>query len=340
MVIKIKDIPVDVPEVPAGWIYKYYLNLKEPLDGRRIRVFSSFNTESTPSMFVYLKDGKYRWKDFSSGKSGSTGVSLVKAILEHNLGEEIPWNQAVQIVKKAYSTWTIVHGEYSEDEIESDYIESNLFADFRIAKWEQYDLDYWGAYGITKKLLENYNVYPLEWFQLGKKLKENGIIKMHSKMRIRHSYGFFSDMHKILKIYNPYYTDLKHITIESELLGREQLGIKNKTCLICSSMKDMLSIKGTGIEVEVVAPISERVLINFSDINYLKELYPNLFTVFDNDSTGVKAMLLYKQIYNLDFLYFSEAKDFAEFYKQNRDHVYPKHQLVRKINEKINEKVD
>ena len=86
MVIRLDTIP-EAADIPKNWIYHHYLKLKEPLDGRRIRIKSCFNSDSTPSMFLYVSNGEYRWKDFSSGLFGSSPYDLIQQIVYKETGE-------------------------------------------------------------------------------------------------------------------------------------------------------------------------------------------------------------------------------------------------------------
>lgn len=319
-------------DVPKTWMYAYYLKIREPLDGRRIRIKSPFNSEKTPSCFIYVKDGRYQWKDFSSGKGGSSAVSLARAVLEHAAGYEIGLPEVAKMVISDYKAWQATNGKYDEMTIESEHNAYSLICDFKKAEWQMYDINYWESYGINKQLLEEYNVFPLEHFRLGKKYENR--TRMFPRISLHNSYGFFNSFNHLLKIYNPCSKDFKHINIKKDLLGREQLK-GHKTCIIAASMKDMLTIKAVGLNVDVVAPMSEKTFIDRQDLTSLLDMYSDTLVLFDNDKTGIIAALNYKRFFDIDFIYIPYYKDIAEMRELTADPIFVKHELTMKINAKI-----
>ena len=64
----------NVNDIPSVWIFETYLGLKSPLTGQSVRTHSIFNpNDRNPSMYLYYNRdaGCYRYKCFSTGKSGS-----------------------------------------------------------------------------------------------------------------------------------------------------------------------------------------------------------------------------------------------------------------------------
>jgi len=82
--ISTRNLISDLEEVPREWVFEYYLNLKERLTGQNIKMLSAFNIkDKVPSMFVYQDDGKYKFKDFSSGFQGDQ-IELVKCLFNYD----------------------------------------------------------------------------------------------------------------------------------------------------------------------------------------------------------------------------------------------------------------
>lgn len=336
MVINLKDIPQDIMGIPDAWMYHYYLNLREPLDGRRIRLKSPFTSDSNPSMYLYVRGGKYRWKDFSSGEVGSNPISLIKNIFTHSAGYEVSFRDTVNNIRSDYNTWILKYGTFIPELLETTFYAYTLGCNYRIADMQSWDYMYWSSFNVDKKLLERFNVYPLTSFQLYKEINDGDKI-MYPKKSFRFSYGVFSNSAQLIKIYNPFYEDLKHVNLISDILGREQLNHNSNTLLILSGLKDMLCAASLGLEIDVCAPMSEKALIPNSDMDKLKEIYIYILTLFDNDPTGIRAMMKYQQIYNVDYVYLPYKKDLAETYNYFRDTEWLKHDLAQKINKKINE---
>lgn len=321
-------------QVPDQWIYKHYLKLSQPLDGRRIKLKSIFNTERSASMFLYVKDGKYRWKDFSSGEAGGSPITLLRKKIRLETGEDVSIRFLIKKIKEDYAEWCTKNGSYKNDEIEIEHYLYDSICDFKCRQFTLMDMAYWNFFGIGEIQLKKYNVFPLESFTLGRKYL-NGSTKYFSKYSNDYSYGYFSNNQELLKIYNPFDDDFKHITLKKDILGLEQLKNNKPTLIIASSMKDLMTVDALGLNLELVTPISEKVLIPKTDINYFLEIYENVLTMFDNDKTGVKAMMMYKAVYGLDYVYLPYYKDVSEF-RNKEDELYVKHELVKAINKKLN----
>lgn len=295
--------------VPDEWIYSYYAGVKEPMDGRNIRIFSVFTNERTPSMFLYVRNRKYVWKDHSSGHYGDA-IDLTKHIFTQSSGELVSYRAAMHQIRLDYTKWIKEHGEYKPSKLEVDKYAYDLLCEYTLRDYEEYDILYWGPYGGTHDILKRYNIMPLLNFKIGKKYKGGTV--WNKPCVLKYSYGFFSENGDLLKIYNPYNVDFKHVTLKEGLLGSEQLTNKHRTLVIASSMKDLVSLVTLGMEIDVVAPMGEKIIIKQDIIGNLKQIYPNIVTLLDNDATGIRAMILYKRIYDLDFVYIPHYKDIAD----------------------------
>ncbi len=126
----------------------------------------------------------------------------------------------------------------------------------------------------------------------------------------------------------------KFIKVGSYLQGSEQLE-GHSFLIICSSLKDALTLKSANLKIDVIAPDSENTLIKKEVIEDLKEKYKKVITIFDNDEAGIKAMKTYKDTYDLDFVYFPMEKDISDAVKA---HGYSQafSVLIPLINKKLN----
>jgi hypothetical protein len=98
---------LDIKDVPVTWVFEYYCNLKEKLQGQDIRMKSLFNpNDKTPSMFIYLNKNKgvYYYKDFSSNNGGDF-IDLVQRIF--NLPDRF---SAMQKITTDYATYKPADG--------------------------------------------------------------------------------------------------------------------------------------------------------------------------------------------------------------------------------------
>lgn len=301
--------PIDVPE---QWIYKNYIDFPQELDGSSVRVYSVFQDERTPSMYIYPKNGKYVWKDHSTGSHGDA-LDLVKALIEMASGETVTWNAVLNTIKTDYNTWKEKENlgkPYIPNELEIEHYFYELKTNYKTRPFTHWDLKYWDEMEIDETLLEYYYVQSLEYFQIGKKTHD--VTRWGKQHGFTHSYGYFEKDGTLVKIYNPYSHELKHITLKKDILGREQI-IGGRPLIIASSMKDLLCLKTLRLNLDVVAPMGEKILISPQDIDYLKQISTQVLTLFDNDRTGIKAMSMYKALYDIDFVYIPYYKDLAEF---------------------------
>ena len=79
-----KNLVIEGSDVPSTWVFQYYLDLPERLTGQDLKIISIFNpNEKTPSFCIYVDKTvmQYKFKDFSTGKSGNK-IDLVKLILD------------------------------------------------------------------------------------------------------------------------------------------------------------------------------------------------------------------------------------------------------------------
>lgn len=300
----------DLNDVPREWVFEYYLNLSEILTGQDVKIKSVFNTEKTPSMCIYfdVTKGVYKYKDFSSGYGGD-GLDLVKKLFTlpsrgsasfkiiEDYNEYLLTNN-----KKAIKTFKS-HGKYK-------------VTDYTIRHWTNIDQKYWSKYKIGSKLLEAYNIAPLEYYEMTKENLDGSC----SKIRIKglSIYGYFKQDGTLYKIYQPKVTDKKFIKIRNYIQGSDQLTGEKEYMVIVSSLKDLMAFQKLGItNVECIAPDSENTLIRESYINKIKERYKNTCLLFDNDSAGVKSAEKYKEKYNIDCVKLEMEKDLSDSIKEH-----------------------
>lgn len=316
-----------IKDVPKQWIYKHYLDITQPMDGRTIRTRSFINRDTTPSLFIYIKDGVYRWKDFSSGYSGSA----IDMIMIMNPG--ITFAEACIKIVNDYNLYIHKKGPFVPDRIETSISDYSLKAEYESRAWNDKDIKFWTTnLGIELPLLEHYFVTPLKWYQLSKVYtihKKTYNLVQHERM-----YGYFTKEGELYAIYQPDYRDLKFIKLFPYIHGIDQLTKTCDTLLICASLKDQLIPESLKINVETIAPMSETTLLSVSEIDMFKAEYKYIFTLFDNDRAGIQSMKRYKEIYGIDFVYFPLEKDLADA-RQYLGADKVRSELIIRINKKI-----
>lgn len=311
--IRTRQLVSDLNEVPVTWIFETYLNLTEKLDGQDIKMRSIFSgKDKDPSMFVYFKDGKYKFKDFSSGLQGDH-MTLVQKLFNIKFGEA-----AIKVISD-YNTFLLYNKQYTVTKFKVR--DKYKVASVENRTWTSFDKEYWNKYKISSKLLELYNVKPIHKFTLQ---KDDNYIEI-SGLRM---YGYYRSNGDLYKIYQPM-SDKRFFKVKDYIQGTDQLTYKAKYLVICSSMKDLLTFYKLGFtNAECIAPDSENTMIGSNVIEKLKQKYKAICTLFDNDEAGVKAMLKYKEKYDIPFAHLKLEKDLSDCVESHglrttREHLYP-----------------
>jgi|LakMenE01Jun11ns_1017448.scaffolds.fasta_scaffold9890589_2 hypothetical protein len=295
-----KDL-FSISDVPESWIFEYYAGLSGSLLGEDITLKSLFKpNEKTPSMKIFYKDGRYFYKDFSSG-NGGTAINLVEKVYGLTYGETI---------SKIINDYKSYHGNgkiYIKQSFKPK--DKTVVDSFEIKPWTQRDAKFWSKFNIGSKLLELYNVKPCDIILK----KGDKIIDLRGRM----IYGYFDSNGEIYKIYQPYNQDNKFLTFKSHIQGLDQLEYKHKYLVIVSSLKDGLSLNSLGLPVEFIAPASENTIIEPVVIDILKSKYQKIITILDNDDAGLRAMLKYNSLYNLPYANLDMSKDISDSVKDH-----------------------
>ena len=298
--ISTKNLILDGSKVPSTWVFEFYLDLPERLNGQNVQIKSVFHPgERTPSMWVFVDKGQYKFKDFSTGKGGNK-IDLIKELFS------IDYSKAVFKIGQDYNKFITEKGEYSQSTIKP---EAKYKVDGVIVKeWNNDDKKFWLQFNIGEDILDKYNVKPLEYYHM---------VKEDNKITIKqpYIYGYFSK-NEVYKIYQPRNKKFKFIKVKPQLQGLDQLEYKQPYLIICSSLKDAMCLKQFGYNIEVIAPDSENTVIKPYIIENLKKKYKKVVTLFDNDVAGHNAVNKYEQLYNIKGTWLDSSKDIADLVKE------------------------
>jgi len=303
--ISTKNFISDQKEIDTAWIFEFYLELPERLFGQDLQVKSIFNpSERTPSMFIYFSPtGQYKFKDFSSGTQGS-GIDLVQKIFKLN------YSQALFRIIEDYNKYILKHGEH-------DRLECTPAAKYKVdfvkkRGWYQEDIDFWLSFNIGASILKEFNVYPIEYYNMIKE-ENNSFDKII--IRNKQMYGYFDKDDLIYKIYQPSQKNYKFIKVRPHTQGLDQLKYIKPNLIICSSLKDAMCLRQFNFNVEVIAPDSENTRIKPYVINNLKSKFKKIITLFDNDQAGHAAINNYLLHYKIHGTCLKKEKDLSDAVK-------------------------
>ena len=300
-----KNLVLDEQDIPSYWVFQYYLNLSEPLTGQDIKLTSIFNpNEKTPSFCIYVdkKIRQYKFKDFSTGRNGNK-VDLVKMLFN------IEYPEAARRIVKDYNLHVKTNG-FEEVKFKP---EAKWKVDFiKTRPWNETDGKYWLSFRIGMSILSEYNVKPIEYYNLVKEDKN----KVES-LTIKNAclYGYFDKSGEVFKIYQPTSSKHKFHKVKKYLQGYDQLKFDKPYLVICSSLKDALCLKSMGYNIEVLAPDSENTMIKAYVIEHLKKKYKKVITLFDNDEAGLKAVERYANAYKINGFVPTICKDISDAMK-------------------------
>jgi 5S rRNA maturation endonuclease (ribonuclease M5) len=306
--ISTKNIISQLEDIPIEWVFEYYLKLPEKLTGQSLKIKSVFNNrEKTASMYIYMDDKNvYKYKDFSSG-TGGDALSLVQNLFSYSSRGKTSfkiiedYNEYLKTNEPPVIKELVAHSKYK-------------VSDYEIRHWNNLDQNYWMGFGIGSKMLEHYNVAPLEFYVMTK--EDNLGIQNSMRISTNYIYGYFREDGSLYKLYQPKVKDNKFIKVRDYIQGSEQLRGDKKFLVINSSLKDLMAFNKLKInDAESVAPDSENSMIPTDYmVNAIKH-YKNVFVLFDNDEPGQKAALKYQKLFGVTTVNLPMEKDLSDSVK-------------------------
>jgi hypothetical protein len=322
-----KNLVHDIKDVPVTWVFEHYAELKEKLTGQDIKIKSLFNDKDrTPSMCVYIDKTKevYRFKDFSTGKGGCH-IELVKLLFDFN------YHQACHKILEDYNDF-ILHNNGGYDLQQFKQHRKYHVDNYVQREWNSRDGYFWTQFNISSRLLDKYNVRPLDQYTMSKVGEDGTEIKLMIKGL--YIYGYFREDGTLYKIYQPKTQDKKFLKVASYTQGVEQLQGK-RWLLITSSLKDLLSVRSLKLDLDLVAPDSENSLIPKEQMDEWLKQYEKVLVLFDYDDPGIEAMKKYKEKYpQVELVVLPMSKDVSDSIKDHGASEV-RQRLVPLINKKI-----
>lgn len=236
-------------------------------------ILSPLREENIPSFAVFVKGNTVLFNDFLLG--GGDIIRFVQMRFNLSLKEAIN---------------KIVHDSGLTDKFRSDnnykitpiikynrkleQVKSTINVKKR--KWQSYDIEFWGDFGIKKEILSKYRVYPISH------------IFINSKIIIADKYAYcfieMKDNEPTFTIYQPFSTNNKWFKSHdhSVFYGWSQLPDKSESLIITKSLKDVMTIVSI-LDIPSVALQSEKVKPKEHIIEQLKNRFNTIYLFYDND---------------------------------------------------------
>ena len=282
------------------------------LTGQDIKITSIWNpTERTPSMSIYYArtSGSYKFKDFSSQDKSGDGVGLVQLMFSLTTRGE-----AAHKIIEDYNHWVLNNqNDYGlrDFKVQAKYKVTTV----NTRKWNTLDKGYWSKYHIGSRILESFNVKPIESYHM---VRDDEGGKKELIIKGTNIYGYFRNDGTLYKIYQPKVKDNKFMKVKEYIQGTDQLKYMGEYLVICSSLKDMMALQKLGFNnVEMVAPDSENTLISEHVITAYRHKYKAVCTLFDNDTAGINAMKKYRERYQMPYVHLELEKDLSDAVKEH-----------------------
>lgn len=281
---------------------------------------SPLREDKNASMGIYSPNGKdINFIDFGTSERGSIFTLLHKIwkVDYHEVYSRILKDvQSNQI--SAIKTCKVVSHEVRKKA-------SSL--DVTVRKWKDYDLEWWGQYGITQKWLDYAEVYPISHIHITKDGKKNTFpADKYAYVYIERKEGKITK-----KIYQPLNTKGYKWCQDNDksVLGLwTKIPAKGKIVCICSSVKDALTLI-CNCNIPAICMQGEGYDVSNTAINQLKARFDKVIVCLDNDSPGlIDAEKLCKDtgFINMELPQFENGKDLADYRK-----LYGKEAFVKLI---------
>lgn len=306
--VSIEDILYKVSEAD---IIAYYLNIHTI----PCVINSPLREDKNPSFGIYSPDGvKVYYTDLSTRDRG--GIFDLLGNLWHCNFKEVLHRVSndLKYIQKSTNLRGITQSINSIKSYNS--YKSTTELQCKIRDWKEYDLEYWGSYGISIEWLKYAEVYPIS---------HKIIIKNNQKYVLptdKYAYAYIERKEDkvTIKIYQPfnkngYKWSNKHDSSVISLWTK--IPKSGKIVCICSSVKDALCLwANTGIPS--IAIQGEGYKMSDTAITELKKRFKTIFVCLDNDPPGIlDAQKLTKEtgFTNIILPKFEGGKDISDLYK-------------------------
>lgn len=237
---------------------------------------SPFRNDSVPSFGITNQHGFLYWRDFATGEYGNIWTLVAKKF-------STDFSGALSIIARDFG---IRHGADFK-KIAASIVKvpipekKTIELGIRTRQWKLRDKEFWSQFGITKSILEEYLVSPIDYmFFNGHPVKADKLAYVYRELK---------DEVLTFKIYQPYSEDRKWISNNNLSVweGWSQLPETGEILIITSSRKDLMTIKAlTGIPA--VSLQAESMTPKRHVVEELKDRFNHVYVLYDNDYSNPK----------------------------------------------------
>ena len=271
-------------------IYKRYFNLDVSFEGRA-KFCSPLRSDKNPTcnFFRHRRTQEIYMKDHAGHFVGNCfdavmayyGCTFMKALL-------IIAND-FELVKTNVERVPIKHELKEREKSDIKFIKRD---------WTEKDDEYWNGYGISRELLNYFNVYAVQNLFLN-----GNLMYTYHNSNPAYAYVFGKDD---IKIYFPKKKEFRFICNTSVTQGYRQLPDKGKILIITKSMKDILVLYNLGYSA--ISLQSETQYISEEQYEDLKNRFDEIYSLYDFDLTGVRSANKMRKLYGIPPLFFTNGR--------------------------------
>lgn len=292
-------------------IMEYYLNIRI-----RTGLFRSpLRDDKEPTCSFYRnKVGNLIFKDFATGQHLDV-FGVVQYIFRCSFFD------ALKIIANDFgirkdNSIARNPGKINKNPVKIEEKESSKIQ-VEIQDFTEGELKWWGKYGITKEILQRFDVYSCKHVFLN----DNLLAKSQQHCPI---FGYYGKKYHGLELWRCYFPKRKSFRFitnwpSKKIQGYDQLPRSGKLLVITKSMKDCLCLYSCGISA--CAPNSENLFVSESMLSDLKSRFSNIVVLYDNDRPGLYNMAkIRKEHPELIYTYIPKeygSKDISDFYKDH-----------------------
>lgn len=273
---------------------------------------SNLRKDNNPTCSLYRnKSNTLIYKDFATGQSLNAFGYVMELF-------HCTYPEALRIIANDFglikdsnikkNKGKIISKEFKVEEKEFSKIQ------VEIQDFTDLELKWWSKYGITKDILNKFNVYSCKHVFLNDQLIAES--KQHCPI-----FGYYGKKYQGLELWRCYFPKNKSCKFignwpTKKIQGFDNIPKQGKLLVITKAMKDVLTLYSLGISA--IAPCSETQFLSETVLEDLKKRFSYIVVLFDNDYTGITFMNRLKKKYP-ELLYTwiprkLEAKDISDYY--------------------------
>lgn len=171
------------------------------------------------------------------------------------------------------------------------------------------DIRFWQQFNVDRKLLDLYNIKPLEYYWLVEEQEHPQTPRgLGYSYRIRSKY-------KLYMPYAPKSQKFRNNYTQLHLEGFEQLEFSQRDLVITKSTKDIACLRSFGYEA--ISPRSETTMIYDKYLKLLEKKYRNVLVLFDNDGKHNGDLYPYDKVFVPEETGCKDISDFCKMYGPN-----------------------